>query len=167
MFWVTRRLGVGPFPLGAAAAQLVSGGVTHVLNVGSGPCAYECSGLEEARWIEVVDLRPIPLAVARACLEALHAMATRPGPAPARVYVHCAAGQNRSPTVLWLYLIACGLEPEAAGERIGAASFDAVPGHPLLVGPGLVEDARAFGRERIGAALPDELLAPPLRRSIG
>ena len=28
-----------------------------------------------------------------------------------QVYIHCIAGQLRSPTALWLYLMACGVPP--------------------------------------------------------
>jgi protein-tyrosine phosphatase len=57
-------------------------------------------------------------------------MASEPG---ALVYVHCIAGQLRSPTVLWLYLIACGIPPDDARDWIEERSPEAVPGARKMV----------------------------------
>ena len=159
MFWVTGCLAVGPYPLGPALDELVNAGVTHVLNVGDGPGRYPATRFEEALWIPVVDLRPLPLATAERCLSELHRVLHREGARTARVYVHCAAGQNRSPTILWLYLIAAGCSAADAGERIAAASLDACPGHPALVTDEHVRWAQAWGRTAHPAPRAD-LLAP-------
>jgi hypothetical protein len=124
---------------------LVAAGVTHLLNVGEAPsvlCASD-GPFREVVWHPIVDLERIPDESAFTCLESLHRMVCEPD---ARVYVHCIAGWNRSPTIVWLYLVACGLSSEAARELIEARAPDAVPGHRRLVDPVLVESIRATGK---------------------
>ncbi len=63
-----------------------------------------------------------------------------------RVYVHCIACQNRSPTILWLYFVACGMDDNAAKELISQRCPVAVPGHNSLVDEQLVARVREHGR---------------------
>jgi hypothetical protein len=95
--------------------------------------------------LPVEDLTPLPAEQLRECLDSLHAMVVEE---ESRCLVHCTAGQNRSPTVLWFYLIACGVEPDQAELLIANASFDSIPGHPKLVTPELMPMVVAHGRER-------------------
>jgi hypothetical protein len=60
--------------------------------------------------------------------------------------LNCVAGQNRSPTIIWLYLVACGPEPAVAKELIERRTLDACPGHSLLVDDALVRVVREHGR---------------------
>ncbi len=39
-----------------------------------------------------------------------------------RVLVHCLAGQNRSPTIIWLYLRSLGVNADVAKSMIESAS---------------------------------------------
>jgi hypothetical protein len=71
-----------------------------------------------------------------------------------KVYVHCLAGQNRSPTVVWLFLIACGLGPTKGKRFITNRVCDAVPGHAALVDHRLIEKVRDYGR-RNGLTIHD------------
>jgi len=151
MFQVTPSLFVGPYPLPPTVEALLAAGVTRVLNVADGRGAYEEgeSRFVEVAWEPVRDLTRISAETAAACLLTLQRLLH--GEPEARVYVHCAAGQNRSPTVIWLYLIAAGLTPEEASLRIESASPDAIPGHPELVDAELVAWAREFGIKAIRA----------------
>jgi protein-tyrosine phosphatase len=119
--------------------------VTHVLNVSESENVIcpEPDGLRAVVWLPVVDLELIPDEIALECIEQLHAFLCEPD---ARAYVHCIAGGNRSPTILWLYLIACGIEPEEARRAIGRRAISAVPGHPRMIDPRLVLVARGHGR---------------------
>ena len=143
MFWVSPCLGLGPYPLPEAAKRLHAGGISHVLNVAEARGSFDPTPFVEVAFHPLDDLRLLPTPLVDACLRSLERMLREPN---ARVYVHCSAGQNRSPTILWLYLIACGLEPEEAGAKIAAASFDACPGHPALIDEALVTWARAVGK---------------------
>jgi protein-tyrosine phosphatase len=108
IFPITKCLWLGPFASPQRLAQLRNAGITHVLNVSEAPSVLTVSqsGLAEIRWHPLEDLSGLPTGAVLACLADLHAMATV---ASSRVYVHCIAGKNRSPTILWLYLLACGI----------------------------------------------------------
>jgi protein-tyrosine phosphatase len=144
---VTRGICVGPFASRPRQADLRECGVTHVLNVSESPSlpVEEGAGFIEVAWLPVGDLTRIPDETARECLETLQRMLVLPG---SRVYVHCIAGRNRSPTVVWLYLVACGCDAAEARRWITERSPDAVPAHPLLVDGRLVEFARRHGAAR-------------------
>jgi hypothetical protein len=144
MYRITQCLSVGPFASPERAEKLRAAGVTHVLNVSDGPSAV-CGGagsFVEVAWVPLEDHRRLPYAVAVRALDTLHRLASAPG---AHVYVHCMAGQLRSPTVLWLYLIACGFPPEDARELIETRSPDAVAGHHRMVGDDHVLLAQKYG----------------------
>lgn len=144
MYRITQALSVGRFPTPDRADDLRAAGVTHVLNVstrpsqlGAGPGAFR-----EVVWVPLDDSRRLPTDTALHALDELHRMAAEPG---AHVYVHCAAGCLRGPTVLWLYLTACGLDPAAARDVIQTRSPDADPGPARMVGPDLVLQAQRHG----------------------
>ena len=66
--------------------------------------------------------------------------------AGSKVYVHCVACQNRSPTIVWLYFLACGMSDTAAEELIAVRCPDAVPGHAALVDGRLLQLVREHGQ---------------------
>ena len=71
------------------------------------------------------------------------------------------AGINRSPTVLWLYLVACGLGLEEAGALIAKASPHAVPGDPALCDRRRLDLILAHGQAHyIPHPRPEALLTP-------
>lgn len=158
MFQVTPSIYLGPYPLPPTVEALHAAGVRRVLNVADGRGAYEESEprFAEVAWHAVEDLQRIPPEVAAICLQTLHRLLH--GEPDAKVYVHCAAGQNRSPTVIWLYLIAAGVSPDEARQRIESASPDAIPGHPKLVDEELVAWAREFGIKAIRGHLREGIL---------
>lgn len=145
IFWITRCIAQGPFATEARGAELLMDRVTHVLNVSDTPCRIHAGpdGFEEVAWEPVSDLERIPDELALRCLDTLHRMLTRP---ESRVYVHCVAGQIRSPTILWLYFVACGLSPSQARQRIEERTLDAVAGHSRLIDRNLVELVQRHGK---------------------
>jgi protein-tyrosine phosphatase len=146
MFAITRCIWQGRFASPKRLADIRPASITDVLNVGESPNLLkpEDGPFAEITWLPVVDLQRIPDCLAIECLDALHRMVCVPG---SRVYVHCVAGWNRSPTIIWLYLVACGLQTHLAKELIVARSLDAIPGHPVLVDTGLVETVRLHGAQ--------------------
>jgi protein-tyrosine phosphatase len=145
-FWITPRIAQGPFASEPRGIRRRADGVTHILNVGEAPNVLSAGpgGFREVAWHPVEDLARIPDEAAIAGIEALHRML---GESDSKVYVHCIAGQNRSPTVLWLFLVACGLDPAAAKRLIGERNMDAVPGHSRLVDEELIRRVVLLGRE--------------------
>lgn len=141
---ITKRLFLGPFLTPSRAAYLRELGVTHVLNVCEAPSIVSDGDGDfcEIRNLSIEDLRPISDDEAITCVTAIHEMLQSP---EAKVYVHCIAGQNRSPTILWLYLIACGLASAEAKASIEANAVDAVPGHKALVDDRLAAVVREYG----------------------
>ena len=143
---ITPRIYLGPFLTPERAAYLLASGVTHVLNVSDAssivqPCREGIGRIEEC---PLVDLTIIPDAVAIRCIDLMYAALRTP---EAKIYVHCIAGQNRSPTAIWLFLVACGESSAEARRMIEAKSLDAVPGHKALVNGRLIELAVQRGSE--------------------
>jgi hypothetical protein len=139
---ISNRILLGPFLSPARAAYLQTLGITHVLNVSEAPSVVSAGdyGFAVIADYPLTDITLIPDDVAIACVDALHRMLTPPA---TKVYVHCIAGQNRSATVIWLYLIASGLSREAAKALVERAALDAIPGHTSLIDDrlaSLVED---------------------------
>ena len=144
VYWITKRIAQGQFATPERAAVLRDQGVTHILNVGEGGSiiSAESFGFREVRDCPVVDLQRIPSDVATGAMDALHAMLSF---SESRVFIHCIAGQNRSPSILWLYFVACGMSPDDARTLITERSPDAVPGHGQLVDDRLISVARSHG----------------------
>lgn len=144
MYRITQVLSVGPFATVERADRLRAAGVTHLFNVASGPShlTAELYGFREVAWQPLDDSVKIPIPAMTEALDTVHRMASQPG---AHVYVHCAAGQLRSPTVLWLYLIALGVGAEEARDWIEERSPPACPGERRLVGPNHVLLAQKHG----------------------
>jgi protein-tyrosine phosphatase len=159
VYWITRRIAQGAFAADNRAEYLLAQGITHILNVSDAPSvvAAEPGGFKCVRDCPVRDLERIPDDVAVRCLDALHAMLCDRA---SKVYIHCTAGQNRSPCVLWLYFVACGLSRDDAMKLITDRSPDAVPAHSRLVDEQLVSVVRLHGQDHF-LPLPDaDILVP-------
>jgi dual specificity protein phosphatase-like protein len=125
--------------------HLRKAGITHILNVGEAPSVIrpEDGPFVDVAWLPIEDLQRIPDVLALKGIGELHRMVCSEN---SNVYVHCIAGWNRSPTVVWLYLIACGMEPARASELITAGNMDAIPGHKLLIDDALVSMIQQYGQ---------------------
>jgi len=139
--WVTENLAVGAFASPERIRWLVEEGVTDILNVSDARSLVEAhaAGFRSVVFVPIADCMPILDESLKGCLAVIDVMFARPG---AKVFVHCLAGQNRSPTVTWLYLLRLGWEEIAAREQITSRAEDAVPAHPHLITPELVSLAR-------------------------
>src|SRR5262245_32595923 len=132
MYRITQVLSVGPFASLERAEPLRAAGVTRLLNVCDAASVLEApaGGFKEVAWVPLDDFVRWPTHRLTEALDTLHRLAAEPD---AHVYVHCMAGQHRSPTVLWLYLIAMGIPPDDARDWIEERSPIANPGHRRMV----------------------------------
>lgn len=145
-YWITPRIAVGMFLSPERAAELRDRGIRYVLNVGENPSVVHKEDFDFAEIVDrpLVDLARIPDDVAIFCIATILAM-LRSSP-DSKVYVHCLAGQNRSPTVVWLFLVACGIDQSAAKHRITKRVRNSVPGHRDLVDDRLIRRVVEYGR---------------------
>jgi protein-tyrosine phosphatase len=160
ILWVTPTFGVGPFPSPTRTVALQVAGVTDILNVSDARSYPEtlAAGFRSVVFVPIADCVPIDPESVSEFLVALDEIFQRPD---ARVFVHCLAGQNRSPTVIWLYLKSLGVNAEVARSLIETASPHAIGGHPLLLSPetlGAVIAHRAARSEAMYQALRDAVL---------
>ena len=144
MFRVTECLSVGPFASPERAKELRAAGVTHVLNVSDSASAITASGdgFASVAWVPMSDSKRLPPHVALRAITTLHDLASRPD---AHVYVHCVAGLVRSPTILWLYLIALGVPGKDARAWIEERSPRANAGAAAMVDSEHVRLAQMHG----------------------
>ena len=159
VFWITECIALGKFATEGRCEYLAEQGITRILNVSDSASvvAPETHPFEEVAHCPLLDVCRIPDETAITILDALHALVTPEG---ARVYVHCVAGQMRSPTIVWLYLVACGIDPHEAGNIIGHRAPDAAPGHSKLVDEKLVVRVIAHGRDNYLPIPREEILRP-------
>lgn len=146
--WITKAIAQGAYPLDEDFARLRAAGVTHLLNLDLPYVTVPASGLAEFAAVilkTIPDGRRIPDGKALEILDAFHGAVTETG---ARVYVHCHAGISRSPTIVWLYLVACGRDPDEVAGRFLAGAPHAIPGNPALIDAALVAKVRAHGSAR-------------------
>jgi len=159
---VTDRLGLGPHPDGADHARsLIDAGYRCVANVGNGPSATYSGypGFRAIVQVPIEDLAPIPVPIATCLLGQIHGLLM--SFPDERLYIHCIAGQNRSPTILWLYLLSLGVSPAEATARISDARMDAVPGHEALIHPALIDAATNYRHTEADPAHIAAILQPP------
>jgi len=101
-------------------------------------------GFSGVLWKAIIDGRRIPDADFLDAMKALHDCVMEPD---SKVYIHCHAGIQRSATILWLYLVACGLDPEETTNAILLRAPRTIPGHPALYDAKLLELSRKLGSE--------------------
>ena len=146
LFRVTRDIFVGRFASRERLAELRAWNITDVLNVSDTPSqiGIDDGPFRSVTWIDIEDRTLIPTENAIAAINAIHQPLTT---GKGRVYVHCMAGWNRSPTIIHLYLLACGVAAADAAQMICRQAYDAVPGHSLLVDSNLIAMVQSHGRD--------------------
>ena len=158
MYRITQVLSVGRFATLERAEQLLAASVTHILNVSDAPNVVSASsGFREVEWIPLEDQARLPAMRLVHLLDTLHTMASE---SDSHVYVHCIAGHLRSPTVLWLYLIACGVSPADARAWIEERSPDASPGSARMIDETHVRFAQQHGLAKYRPHPRGEVLKP-------
>ena len=145
MFQITNNIWQGRFAADRLLTTFQFFGISHILNVSETPSQLK---LDEGPFQKIVQIpiqdgTPIPEPDAIRCVDTLHEFVCNED---ANIYIHCVAGWNRSPTVLWLYLIACGVESEIAKAAISNVAIDAVPAHPKLITPTLADTIVDYGK---------------------
>lgn len=147
MFRITRNIWLGRFASPQRLPEMQQIGITHIVNVGEAPnkLQLEDGPFRRIDWIPIEDLVLIPAKSAIECLDTLHRAVSEEH---SKTYIHCIAGQNRSPTILALYLFACGMSQNDAAVLINRSSYDAVPLHSSLVDAALIRTIREHGRSR-------------------
>jgi hypothetical protein len=146
VFRITQRLYQGNFPSENDLPYIEEQGITHLFNVSENPAPIAAGegGVKRVVHRPVGDFARIPTEDAIDCLDRLHGMLAEKG---SKVFIHCLAGQNRSPTILWLYLIACGVNRDDARYMIGDRTLEAIPAHPMLIDEELVADVIEYGKK--------------------
>lgn len=159
VFWITECIALGKFATEGRCECLIEQGINRILNVSDAASVVspQTHCFEAVEHYPLLDVERIPDATAIEILDALHALVSPEG---AKVYVHCTAGQIRSPTIVWLYLVACGIDPHEAGNIIGHRAPDAAPGHSKLIDEKLVVKVIAHGREHFLPIPREEILRP-------
>lgn len=156
MYRITQALSLGRFATPENVRTLRGMGVTHILNVADSPSQLS-RGFREVAWVPIRDFRRIPAETVAEALNTLHRLASEPN---AHVYVHCMAGQQRAPTVMWLYLIACGYSEALAREVIESRSPDAIAGFPMLIDQHSVLHAQTHGLTHFLPLTRGEVIVP-------
>ncbi len=159
VFPITKRIGIGQFATPARAYDLLEEGYTHVLNVSEASSVIVASpeGFQQVVDHRIADLVRMPNETATRCLDIVHEMLQV---GSGRVYLHCIACQNRSPTILWLYLVSVGMSKDNAKSLIVKRCPDAVPGHNTLVDDSLVQLVQEHGRKHL-LPLHDSAIVEP------
>jgi hypothetical protein len=159
VFFITRRIATGQLVTPVRCNLRISRGVTHLLNVGESPslpCVAD-AGFHQFADVSIEDLIRIPDATAITCLDFIRDALAAPD---TKLFIHCTAGQNRSPTVLWLYLLACGMNADEARQLIVNHCPDAVPGHPSLVDAQLISVVKAYGSANFADSCDTSIYEP-------
>ncbi len=146
VFPITTRIAIGRFATPDRCAFLQEKGITHILNVSDAEslASIRNAGFAEVKDIPIDDYVRIPTEQALNAVQTLHATLNLPG---SQIYLHCIAGQIRSPTVLWLYLVGLGMGKTPAKQMIVNRCPDAQPGHNTLVDATLVKAINDWGRK--------------------
>ena len=115
-------------------ARLKEIGITHILNLDLPyhSTRVDMSGLGfQVIEILVNDMSPMTGELARKVDAAIQRAVDLEG---GELYVHCNAGLSRSPTAVWLYLVAKGWDNSEATRVIAAAASNLHAPDPLLIG---------------------------------
>lgn len=121
--WVFERLAIGPRPTGKHDWQLLkTEGITLVIDLNDDPAEKVQARKLGLRYQGVrVDDPPARAESLVEIFQKIREIVDEETARGGRVYLHCTAGQQRSPTCAMAYLIATGLDKDAAIERVRSA----------------------------------------------
>lgn len=124
--WVTNRVAIGSAPRAADVPEMVRQGITDVLDLrgepranetGPHPEMYAGTGIDY-HYVGMLDRgTTIPAAKYADAVQVIYNALAKPN---GKILVHCAAGQNRSPSVVYAYLLSTGMSPSDAWDLIRA-----------------------------------------------
>lgn len=140
IFQINSWIYQGGYPNEAAEEELLRLGVTAVINV-SGSADNSVTNIPCYSY-PFPDLQPIPVSLVKELITQIAEL----GKQGKKIFIHCSAGQNRSPTVLWLFYLACGISKQDAKKMISNNTLDSVPGHPDLVNEQIIHAALHVGK---------------------
>lgn len=141
IFKITPKIYQGPWPEEQAYHFLREHQISHILNVASSEQPL-VDGFH-IKSLGFPDFTPVPIEICEAALAYLgQTIAVDNCP----VFVHCVAGQNRSPAIILLFLVACGYSVEEAEKIICDNTLDANPKNNLLIQEKHLQKANEIGK---------------------
>lgn len=145
IFELSPKLYLGAYPTPLRVRMMRTLGITHCINVDRDDDVALVKEMDfaEVLFLPIVDGRRIPFEEALPAVDALHRALCEPA---SRVYVHCFSCCNRSPAVVWFYLVALGMEPVSASDFITACAPQVPSGHADYYGPATIKRWRDHGR---------------------
>lgn len=135
IYRITDQIFVGQYPKAESFLRLQQLGVTTILNVSGG--TYSQAGFSVVN-VPVQDLVELPLPTTDQIVTVIAGVVRR----GERIYVHCIAGQNRSPGSVFLGLLALGKSEGEAVRLIEDSTLDAVPRHEAIITDRVVSHVR-------------------------
>jgi protein-tyrosine phosphatase len=145
MHKITRQIYQGGYPLDEDFALLASMGVNCLVNL---DLPYDRQDEARAKAFKVCsvllyDKGMNPADAWWKCLSWMLEDLKEPGNV---CYVHCNAGTSRSPTLVWLYLMATGMDSTEAKALIRRCNPYACPGDPSIINDAVVAELLARTR---------------------
>lgn len=159
IFWITERIAQGAHPFFIESyQQLHVADITHVLDLSDIKRPVNKSIKEQLQIIheDIADFRLIPINQMLLCIKTIHEILMQP---ENKIYIHCYAGHGRSPTILWLYLIACGMDADVAKQLIKDKNPHANPGGENLINESHIPAAESYGKNNGFAIVHSSLSA--------
>ena len=126
IYQITDQIFVGQYPKAEALNRISALGIKTILNVSGG--IYTHPDFDVIN-IPVEDLVEMPLTTADQIVIAIRS-SVRAGD---KIYVHCIAGQNRSPGAVFIGLLSLGIPEPQAMALIEDSTLDSVPRHEKII----------------------------------
>ena len=126
IYQITNQIFVGQYPKAEALKRISELGIKTILNVSGGVYGHPDFDVIN---IPVEDLAEMPLITADKIVTAIKATVN----AGDKIYVHCIAGQNRSPGAVFIGLLSLGISEPQAIALIEDSTLDSVPKHEKII----------------------------------
>lgn len=119
--WVLQNLALGSAPTSSDVPRMQSDGITDVLDLraeADSTAMYAGTGINYHRVPMIDDGRRQPASAYQQGVQIIYNALANPN---GRILVQCAAGQYRSPSMVYAYLRSTGMSPDQAWSTIVAA----------------------------------------------